>query len=230
MASLKCGFCGYGIHYHGEPEIAADVEHYFCQLSRWREFENKNYNLSEHWKEFIESWRCERCGSFSFFADDSVSGIYLPKENSSKENMKEPFEFGPFWGDHLWFDITEADTPASEVLKKFPNNMWLAKNNEEMRIYEDEAQTKCINQFKRICVAEKITVQGMTLSAFKKILLTWDDIEFSYRGVHYNFMKESLTGKKNQIEVWRGYSQNDLCYSVTIQENENFVDGTILLK
>ena len=55
MAVLGCGFCGYQIRYHGEPEGTEPVEHYFCTLEKWREFEEKNYIPAEHWKEFIES-------------------------------------------------------------------------------------------------------------------------------------------------------------------------------
>ena len=66
--------------------------------------------------------------------------------------MQEPFEFGLFWDDFQWFDITENGTPASEVLKKYPGNLWFAKNDDELRFYSDAARTNCLAQFRRLQV------------------------------------------------------------------------------
>lgn len=221
MAVLGCGFCGYAIRYHGEPEGTEPVEHYFCPINKWRELEDENANLLEHWEDFIESWRCERCGSFSFFSDSvNVSGVYTPKEEFSSEPMQEPFEFGPFWNDFQWFDITEVDTPASEVLKKFPGNLWLAKNDNELRIYEDEARTNCIAQFRRIEFVNPVTVATMSLKSFKKMLANWDDIEFFYHKVYYNFMRE-----ENGINIYRGDGYQQIVYhaaTTNVDEIINF--------
>lgn len=63
--------------------------------------------------------------------------------------MQEPFEFGSFWDDFQWFDITEDDITAAEVLTKYPDNFRFAKNDDELRFYSDAARTNCIAQFKR---------------------------------------------------------------------------------
>ena len=232
MSSLKCSFCGYGIHYHGEPE---SIEHYFCDLSKWHDLEKENLPSSrievEHDYPLTESWKCARCGSFSVFSDYvNVSGVYIPKEEFSSEPMQAPFEFGPFWDDHLWFDIAEIDIPTSEILTKFPQNLWLAKNEDEMRIYKDKARTKCVGQFRRFHMPDRITVQTMSLKAFKKILVTWDDIEFKYNGIYYNFIKESLIEGQIKIDVWRGYNQDYSCYSIIVNNGDDFVENLINAK
>ena len=235
MASLKCMFCGYGIHHHGEPEGTKPVEHIFCTEINWQKLEKDNLtcdNLEMEYDEiFFYAWKCSRCGSFTFFNDNwRIIGFYAPKENFSAEPMQEPFEFGPFWDDFQWFDITESDITAAEVFTKFPGNLWLAKNEYELRLYEDEARTKCVGQFQRFQSQGKVTVATMTLNAFKKILANWDDIEFVYQNIYYNFMKEPIDGGKFQINVWRGQGYKNSIYSRVIEDGENFVDDLINAK
>ena len=220
MASIGCRFCGERLYYHGEPEGKYPVEHYFCPSPKWCELENENADLLEHWKEFIVSWRCWRCGSFSFFSGVThLSGVYVPKDKFSSAPMKEPFEFGPFWDDFLWFDITENSTPASEVLTRYPQTRWLEKNDDELRIYEDETRTNCIAQFRRIQIVHPVTVATMSLEAFKKMLANWDDIEFRYRGVYYNFMRE-----ENGINIYRGDGYQQIVYHAETTDVEEIVN------
>lgn len=212
MAVRGCFFCGYTIRYHGEPEGTTPIEHIFCPLNYWREFEEENLPVGsleiEYEGIFFYAWRCERCGSFSFFDDYlEPAGFYVPKDEFSSEPMNAPFEFGPFWDDILWFEITEVDTPASEVLTRYPQTRWLAKNEDEMRIYEDEARTRCVAQFRRFQIVTPVTVATMSLDAFKKMLSNWDDIEFRYRGVYYNFMRE-----ENGINIYRGHGYQQIVY------------------
>lgn len=71
---------------------------------------------------------------------------------------------------------------------------------------------------------------GMTLNQFKKVLATYDEIEFSYLDEMYNFQKESAEGTQIKISVWRGGNKPKCCYSVTIDEHENFIDDLINAK
>lgn len=77
--------------------------------------------------------------------------------------------------DFQWFDITENSTPASEVLAKYPDNLWFAKNDDDVRFYSDEARTNCVAQFRRIEIVLPVTVATMSLKSFKKMLAHWDD-------------------------------------------------------
>lgn len=236
MAVFGCLFCGERLYYHGEPEGKYPVEHYFCPLDKWRELEAENLPADsieiEHDYPLDISWRCWRCGSFSFFSDGiHLSGVYVPKENFSAEPMQEPFEFGPFWDDILWFDITESDIHAAEVMEKFPGNRWLAKNENEMRLYSDEARTNCVAQFRRFPCQEKVTVATMSLDAFRKMLLRYDDeIDWFYQGVGYEFFKEKLDGGRLKIIVNRDFDNPRQVYSATIAEGADFTEDLIHAK
>ena len=230
MASLKCGFCGYGIHYHGEPEGTEPIEHIFCTMENWRILEQENLPADsleiEHDDIFFYAWRCARCNTFTFFNDRwKYLGTYIPKEEFSSEPMQEPFEFGPFWNDFQWFEITESDDNlTSEVLAKFPSNLWLRKNDDELRFYTDQTCTNCVQQFKRIEVVVPITIQTMSMDAFKKMLVSWDDVEFFYHNVYYNFMRD----KNGSINIWRGHGYVYSCYSATSTDVDNIVNAPIL--
>lgn len=235
MAVLGCRFCGNRMHYHGEPEDNIPMEHYFCTSDKWRELVAKvpsSGDLPDYWKEFVESWRCKRCGTFTFFEDVMhISGIYTPNENFSAEPMHEPFEFGPFWDDILWFDITESDIRAAEVMEKFPGNCWLAKNENEMRLYADEARTNCVAQFRRFTCPEKVTVATMSLDAFRKMLLRYDDeIDWFYQGFGYEFLKEKLDGGRLKIIVNRDFDNPRQVYSATVAEGADFTEDLIHAK
>ena len=229
MSSLKCSFCGYGIHYHGEPEGTEPVEHYFCTLDKWKKLEKENLPADsieiEHEYPFIESWRCARCGSFIFFKNGiKVAEVYTPNENFSSEPMKEPFEFGPFWNDFQWFDITEDDVTAAEVLKKYPGNSWFKKNDDELRFYTDEACTNCVAQFRRLQVVTPITVKTMSLAAFKKMLANCDDVQFRYKSelYNYNFIRES-----DGINIYHGLSNERIVYHADTFDVEDVVNAKI---
>ena len=230
MAVRGCGFCGYQIRYHGEPEGTEPVQYIFCTLDNWRELEEENLTADwlewEHEEFFVYAWRCKRCKTFIFFNHNLKSiGTYTPKDEFSTASMKEPFEFGPFWDDFQWFDITESDdNHTSEVLTKFPGNLWLAKNDDELRIYEDEARTNCVAQFRRYHYPGKITIQTMSLEFFKKMLANWDDIEFFYHKIYYNFMRDS----DGKINIWRGHGFQNSVYHAEKIDVEDILNAKIL--
>ncbi len=60
-------------------------------------------------------------------------------------------------------------------------------------------------------------MNGMTLKNFRKTLAEYDEIEFSYAGVQYNFRKEnSAEGLK--ISIWR-VGDKEPCYRVEVANN-----------
>ncbi len=228
MGVVGCGLCSYAIRYHGEPEGTEPVEHVFCTLENWRELEKENLPADrleiEHDGIFFYAWRCARCNTFMFFNDRWRSiGVYTPNEKFSSEPMKEPFEFGPFWNDFQWFEITEDDITAAEVLTKYPGNLWFEKNEDELRFYTDEACTNCVKQFRRLQVVTPITVKTMSLESFKKMLAHWDDVEFTYHKVYYNFMRES----DGSINIWRGQGYQKTVYTADTFDVEEIVNAKI---
>ena len=230
MAVCGCGFCSYAIRYHGEPEGKYPVEHVFCTIENWQKLEEENLTADcleiEHDGIFFYAWRCARCGTFTFFNDQwKYIGTYTLKEEFSSEPLQEPFEFGPFWNDFQWFEITESDDNlTAEVLTKFPGNRWLAKNEEELRLYSDIERNHCVAQFRRIEIVNPVTIATMSLDAFKKMLENWDDIEFTYQGVYYNFMRE----KDGSVNIWRGRAYNNSRYSATMTDVDAIVNAKFL--
>lgn len=229
MAVCGCGFCGYSIRYTGYYKGATSVEHVFCKIDDWRELEKETIDVGwlewENEEKFFYAWRCKRCGTFMFFNDRWKNiGTYTPKDEFSSEPMQEPFDFGPFWNDFQWYDITEAFTPAAEVLTKYPDNLWFAKNDDELRFYSDTARTNCVAQFKRWKVVTPITVQTMSLAAFKKMLANYDDIQFRYHSKYYNynFMRE-----ENGVNIYRGYSNEQLVYHADTTDADEIVNAKI---
>ena len=230
MAVRGCGFCGYQIRYHGEPEGTTPIEHIFCPLNDWREFEVENLPVGsleiEHEGVFFYAWRCARCGSFSFFDDYlKFAGFYIPKDKFSTEPMQAPFEFGPFWDDILWFEITEVDSPTSEVLTRYPQTRWLAKNDDELRLYSDVERKNCVAQFKKFEIVTPVTVKTMSLDAFKKMLANWDDIQFRYHSklCNYNFMRE-----EDGVNIYCGLDNEQLVYHAETTDVEEIVNAKIL--
>ena len=60
---------------------------------------------------------------------------------------------------------------------------------------------------------------GMTLKKFLQTMIDYDEIEFSYREVLYNFQKENSDGDKIKISVWQGGENPKCCYSVEVENN-----------
>ncbi len=229
MAVRGCGFCGFQIRYHGEPEGTQPVEYVFCRLDKWRELEAENLPADcleiEHEEFFSYAWRCVRCNTFTFFDYNlKTIGTYTPNEEFSSAPMQEPFDFGLFWDDFLWFDITEDDIHASEVLTRYPQNLWLAKNEFEMRLYSDEARTNCVGQFRRLKVVTPITVETMSLKEFKKMLARWDDIQFRYHSekYNYNFMRE-----EDGVNIYCGSDNEQRVYHAEITDVDDIVNAKI---
>ena len=232
---MKCMFCGNRMYYHGEPEDNIPMAHYFCTSDKWSELIAKvpsSYELPDYWKEFIESWKCKRCGTFTFFVNVvHVAGVYAPIENFSSAPMQEPFEFGPFWNDFQWFDITEDDICAAEVLTKYPGNYWLAKNEDELRIYKDAECKNCVAQYRRFQIPKKVTVATMSLESFKKMLANYDDeVDFFYHKMSYEIIKEKLGGGKIRIVVNRNFDDPHCKYKIEVAEGANFVDNLVNAK
>jgi hypothetical protein len=162
MSSLKCSFCGEGINYHGIPN---GIEYVFFSASDWQSIEEENIKSDvlelEKYEKIVKAWKCPECGTFAFFNNRvKVNGVYTPKNEISTDELKKPIEFGVFFEDYIWDEITETDIPASEILKTFPKHWWIKKNKYEMRIFSDKEMSHCIAQYAKIEIAPDIQNDG----------------------------------------------------------------------
>lgn len=73
------------------------------------------------------------------------------------------------------------------------------------------------------------------LKEFLQTMTNYDEIEFSYNDVQYDFQKEKAAAGKIKISVWQ-YGANSPCYCVEVENNfsafkkvaENIIDAKIL--
>ena len=70
----------------------------------------------------------------------------------------------------------------------------------------------------------------MTLNELKETMITYDEIEFSYRGEMYDFQKDPAENSRKKISIWRAGDNPECVYSVTIADGEPFVDDLIHAK
>ena len=61
-------------------------------------------------------------------------------------------------------------------------------------------------------------MNGMNLKEFQQTVIDYDEIEFSYKNICYNFQKENSGGGKIKISVWQNGEKNP-CYSVEVENN-----------
>ena len=50
-------------------------------------------------------------------------------------------------------------------------------------------------------------------------MIEFDEIEFTYHGIMYNFQKENLTDNKIKISIWQGGDNPKCLYSVDVEDN-----------
>lgn len=61
-------------------------------------------------------------------------------------------------------------------------------------------------------------MNGMTLKKFLQTMIDYDEIEFSYLDVLYNFQKENADNGKIKISVWQSGESPKCCYSVEVED------------
>jgi len=61
-------------------------------------------------------------------------------------------------------------------------------------------------------------MKGMTLKQFLQTMTNYDEIEFSYKGIQYDFQKEKAAAEKIKISVWQS-GANSPCYCVEVENN-----------
>ncbi|MBQ7453540.1 MAG: hypothetical protein IJS69_00570, partial [Selenomonadaceae bacterium] len=88
--------------------------------------------------------------------------------------------------------------------------------------YSDETRTNCVAQFRRWQVVTPITVATMSLAAFKKMLANCDDVEFFFRDVYYNFMREN-----NGINIYRGHGYQQIVYHAATTDVNEIINAKI---
>ena len=110
MASLKCCKCGYGIHYHDEPN---GTEWIAFELNTWEKLLSSQKEISSY-KSYTASgwysiWKCSECGTLHVFKTNEIH-LYKAFEHTDgfvweKDNGKKCVAFEDF----VWDQITETN-------------------------------------------------------------------------------------------------------------------------
>lgn len=154
MASLKCNNCGYGIHYHDEPN---GIEYTAFSMELWNTFAKTNkpiirYVLDGN-DDFLCVWRCPECGCIhTFIAYQSpLKQAYIPCDEEVIPTEARKYLV---FIDYLFEDISERGITAEEFSDsgKYPTDSFFYAmiGNDGIAVYGDEACTEPLKYFTAI--------------------------------------------------------------------------------
>ncbi len=159
MASLKCSNCGYGIHYHGMPE---GIEYIFFTLKDWIDLSSQGQQAVsvqiDNDGQYLMAWKCPECGTYAFFDNKThtrVTNVYVPNDDVDFVFDGKSSEYGLFFDDFLWYEITETYILIKDIMKEYSGYWWIKKDEEKMCIYADKECQKCVAKYKRVDIAEE---------------------------------------------------------------------------
>lgn len=154
MASLKCSHCGFGIHYHDEPN---GVEYTALSQELWNSFSKTDkpivrYVLDGN-DDFLCIWRCPECGCIHTFEAyrPIFKHAYIPCDDVAIYTESKKYLV---FIDFLFEDISERGLSAKEFANggKYSSDSFFYAmiNNECVIVYSDETCTKEIRKYKSI--------------------------------------------------------------------------------
>lgn len=156
MASVKCSKCGFGIHYHGEPN---GTEYIFISKADWEEITSSRFKSGEKVfdgerdypklfrSDTIEEdfptavrkfWKCPKCGAILFFDDKgNVINIFVPAEQDDSVSSDD-IETGIIYDDYSWDTLTEASIADKSITEKYPPNASMQLSNNLCEIADQD--------------------------------------------------------------------------------------------
>ena len=145
MASLKCNNCGYGIHYHDEPD---GTEHFAIPVSTWEEYLSADKSIIRSFldgpQNFLTIWRCKECGCLHTFSAHSVmvKHAYAPCEYDSSAKIINGIKYRIF-DDYLFDAVAEDNLTARdyEVSDKYGSCYYAIIGDNYIYLYDNESFT-----------------------------------------------------------------------------------------
>jgi hypothetical protein len=136
MASVKCGICGEGIHYHSMPN---GIEYTFINNVTWDKIcsskfnsDQKEYGLNQVYpklyrsdtieddfeNEIIKAWKCPNCKSILIFDKlCNVTNTYYVCDDIDEGNI---IQEGVVFEDYLWDKLTERAVSDEKLVNQKP--------------------------------------------------------------------------------------------------------------
>lgn len=170
MASLKCSFCGNGIHYHGIPD---GTEYVMIKEKDWyditknvfdpnNKISKNNYpmlfksdTMEDEFSEFfIKFWMCKKCETIALLNpnDITVDKIYVKSENENKNILGERYFV---FSDIDWDKITEDSIPISQILNKYSPTYIIYMDNMSLSFMDFKNDAKVIKHYVLGTIAEE---------------------------------------------------------------------------
>ena len=154
MASLQCNHCGYGIHYHDEPD---GTEHFAIPLSTWEWYRSSGKSIIRAFldgpQDFLTIWRCKECGCLhTFLAHDiRVVRAYVPCDYSVFNGTTEGIKYRVF-DDCLFDAVAEVNLTVREYeqSKEYDPCCFAVINDSYIVLYDDKKLTHVTGCFQAI--------------------------------------------------------------------------------
>ncbi|GEM_PF-4414843 len=154
MASLKCSQCGFGIHYHDEPN---GIQYIAISQELWNSFSGTDkpivrYVLDGN-DDFLCIWKCPECGCIhTFKAYRAIfKQAYIPCDDVVIPTTARKYLI---FIDFLFEDISErgltAETFAISGKYRTDGFFYAMITEKEIILYEDEHYTKSLKYFTAI--------------------------------------------------------------------------------
>ena len=159
MAGLECNNCGFGIHYHDEPN---GVGYEDITYTTWNMFKDTDLPIVRYTldgpQDYVTIWKCLECGCMHVFEANSnwVKKAYVPYNYNIFH--KDYFKTSPkgiryyLFSDLVSEPIWEDDLTAREYEKnkKYPRCDFAVINDEFIYVFSDRECTDVIRGFKAI--------------------------------------------------------------------------------
>lgn len=154
MASLKCSHCGFGMHYHDEPN---GIGYTALSQGLWNLFSETDKPIVRYLldgnDDFLSIWRCPECGCIHVFeAFRSIfKQAYLPCNHVDISTEAQKYLV---FVDFLFEEISERGLTAKEFAHAGPypaNDFFYAMiDHESIIVYRDEACSEEVKKYKAI--------------------------------------------------------------------------------
>ena len=154
MASLMCNNCGYGIHYHDEPN---GTEHIAIPVNTWKYYLSANESIIRCYldgpQNYYVIWKCAKCGCLhTFFADSiHVTKAYAPTEYNDAIRIINGVQCRVF-DDYLFEAVSEVNLTAKEYeqSKEYRPCYFAIIGDNYIVLYDDAEFTRVTGCFQAI--------------------------------------------------------------------------------
>ena len=151
MASLECGICGNGIHYHDEAD---GTQILFIKTSEWERLIKTDMFISRYLldgtEDYFYAWKCKNCGSLITL--DPVTWQVINTYSLAEENVDEKTDHDQYimFDDITWDKITEERIQGKDLIAKFPGLIVAnaTVNANSINIYSSDDLTDIVGSYK----------------------------------------------------------------------------------